>query len=73
MRCNAGIYVLSPEALGLIPYDTRYDMTELIQACIARQANVVIFPIHEYWADIGTARDLMRVRREITRLESVND
>lgn len=69
MRCNAGIYVLSPETLGLIPYDTRYDMTELIQVCIGRQANVVIFPIHEYWADIGTAGDLMRVRKEITRLE----
>ena len=28
--CNAGIYVLSPEALDLVPADTRLDMTDVI-------------------------------------------
>lgn len=56
--CNAGIYVLSPKSLELVPPDTRIDMTQVITEAIAKGHHVSVFPIHEYWADIGNPGDL---------------
>lgn len=57
---NAGIYVLSPEALELIPSDVRFDMPQLFNKLIAEKQNAVAFPIREYWIDIGHANDYER-------------
>jgi dTDP-glucose pyrophosphorylase len=56
--CNAGIYVLSPAALDLIARDSRIDMTQVIMLAIGQGHRVSVFPIHEYWADIGSPGDL---------------
>ena len=56
--CNAGIYVLTPEALALVPPDTHIDMTEVIEQALGRNHRVSVFPIHEYWTDIGNPADL---------------
>lgn len=60
--CNAGMYAISPAALALVPTGRVYNMTELIEACLARQQPVAVFPLHEYWSDIGTPDDLERAR-----------
>lgn len=54
---NAGIYVLAPEAVGLVPYDTFFDMTDLFQKLLDIQKHTSVFPIREYWMDIGRMRD----------------
>ena len=51
---NAGIYVIEPHVLELIPQDQRYDMDELIAKLINSNKTVVGFPLHESWIDIGT-------------------
>lgn len=56
--CNAGIYVVSPLALDLLPLGRFFNMTDLIEACLAEHRPVAIFPVHEYWSDIGTPADL---------------
>ncbi len=56
--CNAGIYVLCPEAVRSVPIGVQVDMTGVIEAAIARHAAVSVFPIHEFWTDIGTPGDL---------------
>jgi dTDP-glucose pyrophosphorylase len=61
--CNAGIYALSPEALDLVPPARPFDMTELITECLARRKAVAVFPVHEYWTDIGTPADLEKAQR----------
>jgi len=61
--CNAGIYALSPSALDLLPYGRPYNMTDLINACLAENRPVAIFPVHEYWSDIGTPEDLDKARK----------
>lgn len=61
---NAGIYVLSPEAVAEIPKKQPFNMTELFAALWAQQKEVVAFPIHEYWMDIGRMEDLERARAE---------
>jgi len=59
---NAGIYVISPEILDIIPPDRFFDMPSLFdQVHPDRRA---AFPLHEYWLDVGKPDDLTRARDE---------
>lgn len=63
---NAGIYLIKREMLELIPADTFFNATDLIELLIAQKKKVVRFPIHGYWIDIGNkdeyakAQDIVR-------------
>lgn len=59
---NAGIYVVGPEAMELIPEDRFFDMPSLFD--LIAQDRRAAFPIHEYWIDIGRQDDLERATRE---------
>jgi dTDP-glucose pyrophosphorylase len=61
--CNAGIYALSPQALDLVPHELPFNMTDLIESCLSQGWTVAVFPVHEYWSDIGTPDDLEKARR----------
>lgn len=67
--CNAGLYVLSPEALDFVPPDTMINMTDVIATAISEGRNVPVFPIHEYWTDIGSPSDLERAVSEFAPSE----
>ncbi len=60
--CNAGIYVMSPSAFELIPGVCHWNMTDLIETCLANEKEVTVFPVHEYWSDVGTHDDLEKVQ-----------
>lgn len=62
--CNAGIYALSRNAIKRVPKDSFYNMTDLIEECLQQSLSVTVFPMHEYWADIGTPGDLAKARSE---------
>ena len=66
--CNAGVYAVEPSVLDLVPEDTAFDMTDLIQAALDRDHGIAAFPIHEYWNDIGTPSDLERAKQESASL-----
>jgi len=61
---NAGIYVLEPEAVAKIPHDEFYDMPTLFEELLKAQAEVAVFPIREYWLDIGQMADFERANLE---------
>jgi dTDP-glucose pyrophosphorylase len=61
---NAGIYVLSPEALDHVMPGEFLDMPTLFERFMATGALASVFPIQEYWVDIGCHDDLERVRTE---------
>ena len=61
---NAGIYILEPSCLSLIPKNKPYDMTDLIEGLIADDHKVAMFPVHEYWRDIGRADELQLANQE---------
>lgn len=65
---NAGIYVLAPEVLGFIPEDEALDMPKLFDKISTNGGNSVVFPVHEYWLDIGSFEDLERARQEYTKI-----
>ncbi|MBB5149733.1 nucleotidyltransferase family protein [Ureibacillus thermosphaericus] len=61
---NAGIYVLSPKALDYIPKNQYYDMPELFQKLLNEEKMTTVFPIREYWLDIGRMDDFERANLE---------
>lgn len=61
---NAGIYVLNPELFDLIPVNEYFDMTTLFERCIAEGMETTVFPIKEYWMDVGRMVDLERAQTE---------
>jgi len=61
---SAGIYILEPELLGLVPKDTPYDMPELFQTLLRQNHLPAVFPVHEYWLDIGQRPDFDRAHND---------
>ena len=61
---NAGIYLLDPSLLDLVPQDRFFDMPQLLENAMQYQHRVSAFPIHEYWLDVGLPATLERARGE---------
>ncbi|MCC7125974.1 MAG: nucleotidyltransferase family protein [Acidobacteria bacterium] len=59
---NAGIYVLSPSLVELVPADRESTMPDLLAAARRHGYPVAAFPIRERWTDIGRLGDYERAR-----------
>lgn len=57
----AGIYYLSPKVVALVPRNARTDMPDLLNEAQKVGMRFGLFPIHEYWADVGHPEDLAAV------------
>lgn len=57
---NAGIYVLNPEVLALIPSSCFFPMTDLFDRLLADRRRVSVYHIEEDWIDVGRREDLSR-------------
>lgn len=60
---NAGIYVLEPECLDIIP-NKFFDMTSLFKKLIKMKKKTVSFPLTDYWIDIGKIADYEKANNE---------
>ncbi|MEX3772196.1 nucleotidyltransferase family protein [Pseudomonas sp. MYb118] len=65
---NAGIYLLSPELVKSVKPGTRIDMPTLLGQQIDKGSDVNMFPVHEYWLDIGRMEDFQRAQSDISGL-----
>lgn len=52
-QVNAGVYVIDPELLPLLPPHQFTDMPSLLLAAQDAGHMVAVCPIHEYWLDVG--------------------
>lgn len=59
---NAGIYMLNPSCLDVLPRGDYFDMPMLISELLNQQKRVASFPIREYWLDIGRAEDFEKAQ-----------
>lgn len=64
-QVNAGIYVLDPVALDLIPSNTACDMTTLIQGLLDHGYPVFSFPVMEEWLDVGRMSDFEKAQCDL--------
>lgn len=65
---NAGIYVLSPDVIKEIPKNEFYDMTDLFSDLLAKDQNSAVFPVHEYWMDIGRITEYEKADKIYSKL-----
>ena len=61
---NAGIYVLEPNVLKQIPKGQSFDMPQLFERLNQSKSKTAVFPIREYWLDIGRVDDFERANGE---------
>jgi dTDP-glucose pyrophosphorylase/predicted transcriptional regulator len=64
---NAGIYVISSDIVKSIKKNEHIDMPTLLEKHITD--NVMMFPFHEYWLDIGRLDDFKRAQTDIVNLD----
>jgi dTDP-glucose pyrophosphorylase len=62
---NAGVYVVEPTVVPLIPRERAFDAIELIPMLKRIGRTVVAFPIREYWLDVGRDGDFLRANRDV--------
>lgn len=65
---NAGIYLLDPGLVRSVEPGTRIDMPTLLERQIDDGKAVNMFPIHEYWLDIGRMDDFHKAQIEVKGL-----
>ena len=63
---NAGIYILEPEVLALIPDSTRFMFEhDVFPALIERDELILGYPSDAYWIDIGTPGKYLEVNHHL--------
>lgn len=65
---NAGVYVVEPHVLDLLPPGEPMDMPQLFERIAETGGAASVFPIHEYWLDIGRIDDLERAQGDYSRV-----
>ena len=63
---NAGIYVLSPQTVARTRPAKRLDVPDLIQTLLDEGHKPAMFPVHEYWIDIGRPDDFEVAQRGLS-------
>lgn len=62
---NAGIYVLDPSVIHNQKGDSFLDMPTLLNNLNKEKSKVNVFPIHEYWLDVGQPKDLNKAEEDL--------
>ncbi|MBF0363052.1 MAG: NTP transferase domain-containing protein [Oligoflexia bacterium] len=59
---NAGVYCVNSDIIELIDDNTYFDMTDLIKKILSMNKKINVFPIREYWLDIGMTQDYKKAQ-----------
>lgn len=65
---NAGIYLLSPNVVRSVLPQTSIDMPDILQHHLDKGENINMFPIHEYWLDVGRMDDYKKAQMDVESL-----
>jgi dTDP-glucose pyrophosphorylase len=66
---NGGIYLIKKEMLSIIPKNSFYNSTDLMEELIRQNKKVISFPFSGYWLDIGKLEDFNKAQSDITKLQ----
>lgn len=59
---NAGVYVLEPEVVNSVVKGRYIDAPTVVEEYIEKRDNVFMFPLYEYWLDIGRPEDFKKAQ-----------
>ena len=65
---NAGIYLIKKEIVSLIPKNSFYNATDLMNGIIAKKGKLIHHPITGYWIDIGKHDDYNKAKEIIKHI-----
>jgi NDP-sugar pyrophosphorylase family protein len=66
---SAGIYMLDPSVLSLIPDRKFYQITDLMEDLIKAGEKVMPYRITDYWLDIGQQEDFSQAIQDFNEME----
>jgi dTDP-glucose pyrophosphorylase len=61
---NAGIYVINPDLRDLVKPGVTLDMPNLINRGAREHFSISMYPLHEYWLDIGQIPDYNKAQKD---------
>ena len=61
---NAGVYVINPNLLDIIKVNSFLDMPNFLEIAKDKSYKINVYPIHEYWLDIGKPEFLEKAHSE---------
>lgn len=64
---NAGLYVVNPQVLPILPTQQYCDIPTLLANVQMGGFRVVVYPIHEYWIDVGRPESLHQANKDWAR------
>lgn len=67
-QSNGGVYLMKKKVLELIPNNTFFNATDLLEKLIDNNYKVISFPFTGYWLDIGMHDDFERAQKEINTI-----
>lgn len=65
---NAGIYVVTPKLFNSVKENTKIDMPTLLESFIKNNNKVILYPLTEYWLDIGQMNEYKQAQKDIISL-----
>ena len=65
---NGGIYLVKKAVLDLIPGNTFFNSTDLMQKVLDLDKKLISFPNRNYWLDIGKHEDYRKAQEDIKHL-----
>lgn len=65
---NAGIYLIKKSALEVIPENTFFNATDLIEKLISKDKKVIRFPLNGTWIDIGNPQEFQKANELVKHL-----
>lgn len=66
---STGIYLLKRALLSLIPPDSFYDATDLMDRLLQNSYKLAYYPMVAYWLDIGKPDDYKKAQEDILHLD----
>ena len=61
---NAGIYLINPSILNEIKDNEYLDMPDLLNMSLKNKSKIVVYPMYEYWLDIGKLDNFNKAKLE---------
>lgn len=59
---------MNREVVNQVKLNERVDMPSLLERSVLKTGKLAMFPIHEYWLDIGRMADYKRAQSDVLAL-----
>jgi dTDP-glucose pyrophosphorylase len=66
---NAGIYLIKKEMLELIPENSFFNTTDLMEKIIQENKKLTYYPLYCYWLDIGNPNDFNKAQEDFKHIK----